>query len=292
MNIALYIIFSLIIIILVTKIYMLKKSLKEIERLLDKILKDDTNNLITTSSSDKDIKNLIIFLNKELRELRKQKLQYEAGNQELKKNITNISHDLRTPLTAINGYVDLLEKEELVESQKEYLSVVKKKVNELTELTSQLFDFSKTMDSNIQINKENCCINEILEETLSSYYAVLKEQNIAPNILICKEKVYKTINKISLIRIFENILSNVLKYSEGDLNVKLKENGLIVFSNKANELDETTVQKIFDRYFTVENAQQSTGIGLSIAKQLVELNGGNIVAKYAKGNLIIEIRLV
>ena len=291
MNIALYIIFSLIIIILVTKIYMLKKSLKEIESSLDKILKSDTNNLITTSSSDKDIKNLIIFLNKELKELRKQKLQYEAGNQELKKNITNISHDLRTPLTAINGYVDLLEKEELVESQKEYLSVVKKKVNELTELTSQLFDFSKTMDSNIQINKENCCINEILEETLSSYYAVLKEQNIAPNILICKEKVYKTINKISLIRIFENILSNVLKYSDGDLNVKLKENGLIVFSNKANELDETTVQKIFDRYFTVENAQQSTGIGLSIAKQLVELNGGTIIAKYIKENLIIEIQL-
>lgn len=291
MDIALYIIFFLILVILVTKIYMLKKSLKEIESSLDKILKSDTNNLITTSSSDKDIKNLIIFLNKELKELRKQKLQYEAGNQELKKNITNISHDLRTPLTAINGYVDLLEKEELVESQKEYLSVVKKKVNELTELTSQLFDFSKTMDSNIQINKENCCINEILEETLSSYYAVLKEQNIAPNILICKEKVYKTINKISLIRIFENILSNVLKYSEGDLNVKLKENGLIVFSNKANELDETTVQKIFDRYFTVENAQQSTGIGLSIAKQLVELNGGTIIAKYIKENLIIEIQL-
>ena len=291
MDIALYIIFFLIIIILVAKIYILKKSLKEIESSLDKILKSDTNNLITTSSSDKDIKNLIIFLNKELKELRKQKLQYEAGNQELKKNITNISHDLRTPLTAINGYVDLLEKEELVESQKEYLSVVKKKVNELTELTSQLFDFSKTMDSNIQINKENCCINEILEETLSSYYAVLKEQNIAPNILICKEKVYKTINKISLIRIFENILSNVLKYSDGDLNVKLKENGLIVFSNKANELDETTVQKIFDRYFTVENAQRSTGIGLSIAKQLVELNGGTIIAKYIKENLIIEIQL-
>lgn len=270
---------------------MLKKSLKEIERLLDKILKDDTNNLITTSSSDKDIKNLIIFLNKELKELRKQKLQYEAGNRELKNNITNISHDLRTPLTAINGYVDLLEREELVESQKEYLGILKKKVNELTELTSQLFDFSKTIDSNIQINKEKCFINEILEETLSSYYAVFKEQNIAPNILICKEKVYKTINKISLIRIFENILSNVLKYSDGDLNVELKENGLIIFSNKANKLDETTVQKIFDRYFTVENANKSTGIGLSIAKQLVELNGGTIIAKYIKENLIIEIQL-
>ncbi len=292
MDIALYIIFFLIIIILVAKIYILKKSLKEIESSLDKILKSDTNNLITTSSSDKDIKNLIIFLNKELKELRKQKLQYEAGNQELKKNITNISHDLRTPLTAINGYIDLLEKEKINGSQKKYLNILKKKANELTELTSQLFDFSKTIDFNIQINKERCCINEILEETLSSYYAVFKEQNIVLNILICKEKIYKMINKISLIRIFENILSNVLKYSDGDLNVELKENGLIIFSNKANKLDETTVQKIFDRYFTVENANKSTGIGLSIAKQLVELNNGTIIAKYIKENLIIEIQFV
>lgn len=292
MDIALYIIFFLIIIILVAKIYILKKSLKEIESSLDKILKSDTNNLITTSSSDKDIKNLIIFLNKELKELRKQKLQYEAGNQELKKNITNISHDLRTPLTAINGYIDLLEKEKINGSQKKYLNILKKKANELTELTSQLFDFSKTIDFNIQINKERYCINEILEETLSSYYAVFKEQNIVLNILICKEKIYKMINKISLIRIFENILSNVLKYSDGDLNVELKENGLIIFSNKANKLDETTVQKIFDRYFTVENANKSTGIGLSIAKQLVELNNGTIIAKYIKENLIIEIQFV
>ena len=96
-------------------------------------------------------------------------------------------------------------------------------------------------------------------------------------------------NKNSLIRVFENILSNVNKYSNGNFKVELRKDGKIFFSNKATALDETTVQKIFDRYFSVQNAKESTGIGLSIAKQLVELNNGNILAKYIEGMLIIEI---
>ena len=118
-----------------------------------------------------------------------------------------------------------------------------------------------------------------------------KEQDIIPNISICSTKVYKIVNKISIIRVFENILSNVVKYSNGDLKVEMQENGTITFSNKATSLDETTVQKIFDRYFSVENAKESTGIGLSIAKQLVELNNGSIKAEYVNGYLIIEIKL-
>ena len=294
MNAEFYIIIFLLLLInilLIMKICIMKKSIKEIEILLSNILKLDTNNLITTSSSDKYIKKLVVILNNELKELREQKLQYKTGNQELKKYITNISHDLRTPLTAINGYIDLIQKEELSESQKKYLNILKNKSNELTELISQLFDFSKTLDIDIHIKAERCCINEILEETLLSYYTIFKEKNIIPDISICKEKIYKVINKTSLIRIFENILSNVSKYSNGNFKVELKENGKIIFSNKATSLDATTVQKIFGRYFTVENAKKSTGLGLSIAKQLVELNNGNIKAKYIKGYLITEIRL-
>ena len=99
----------------------------------------------------------------------------------------------------------------------------------------------------------------------------------------------KNLDKYSIIRVFENILSNVCKYSNGDFKVTLNEKGIITFSNKANSLDVTTVQKIFDRYFTVENAKKSTGLGLSISKQLVELNGGEISAKYVNKHLIIQI---
>ena len=294
MNIGLLIItiiLFLICIFLAVKLYVIKQSIKEIEKSFSKILRTDTNNTIAISSSDKDIKNLTINLNNNLSELRGQKLQYKNGNQELKKIITNISHDLRTPLTAIKGYVDLIEQEKLSNNQKKYLKVIQKKSNELTELTGQLFEYTKLIDIDVKIKKEECCINEILEETLVSYYSIFKEQNIIPNISICSTKVYKIVNKISIIRVFENILSNVIKYSNGDLKVEMQENGTITFSNKATSLDETTVQKIFDRYFSVENAKESTGIGLSIAKQLVELNNGSIKAEYVNGYLIIEIKL-
>ena len=294
MNISLLIItiiLFLICIFLAVKLYVIKQSIKEIEKSFSKILRTDTNNIIAISSSDKDIKNLNINLNNNLSELRGQKLQYKNGNQELKKIITNISHDLRTPLTAIKGYVDLIEQEKLSNNQKKYLKVIQKKSNELTELTGQLFEYTKLMDIDVKIKKEECCINEILEETLVSYYSIFKEQDIIPNISICSTKVYKIVNKISIIRVFENILSNVVKYSNGDLKVEMQENGTITFSNKATSLDETTVQKIFDRYFSVENAKESTGIGLSIAKQLVELNNGSIKAEYVNGYLIIEIKL-
>ena len=277
--------------ILVIKIYIMKKSFKSIVALLDNILKSDTNNLITVTSSDKDIKNLVISLNNELDIFRKQKLQYQNGNQELKKNITNISHDLITPLTAINGYIDLLQKENALPSQKRALDILKKKSVELAELTEQLFDFSKIMDLDICLDMDNFVINEILEETLLGFYTVFKEKGIVPDVVICEEKVCRVINKVSIIRVFENILSNVLKYGEGDFRVELHKDGKIVFSNKASFLDSTSAQKIFDRYFTVENGKPANGIGLSIAKQLVELNHGKIDAKYFDGCLVIEVML-
>ncbi len=288
--ILLLVILIFICIFLILRLYYAKRSIKEIEKSFSYILKEDTNNLITISSSDKDIKRLAISLNKNLKDLRKQKLRFENGNQELKNIITNISHDLRTPIVAIKGYAELMEENELLSEKKRYLEVIERKANELTELTNQLFEFSMIGDVNLETQKENCCINEILEETLLSYYSIFKEKNIVPEVKICSKKLYKFINKLSLIRVFENIFSNVCKYSNGDFKVEIKETGTIIFSNNAKSLDSITVQKIFGRYFSVENAKESTGIGLSIAKRLVELNNGKINAKYINKNLIIEIK--
>lgn len=277
----------IVLLFIAIKLYFIKKSIKEIRVSINKIIKADTNQLLTISSSDKEIKKLANDLNKELQDLRKEKLQYQNGNQELKRIITNISHDMRTPLTAISGYIDLMKENK--EKQKEYMKIIEKKTEELTLLTDQLFDFSKTMDIGVEMQREKCCINEILEETLANMYHFFKEKQIEPKLEICTQKIYKDLDKHSIIRVFENILSNVCKYSDGDFKVTLNEKGIITFSNKATSLDATTVQKIFDRYFTVENAKKSTGLGLSISKQLVKLNGGKISAKYVNEYLIIQI---
>lgn len=294
MNVKVFIIIAVLgiaILYLLIKLYLMKKSLKEIEISLEQILKEDTNNLISISTSDKDIRKIAQILNKNLQDLRKQKLQYQNGNQELKRTITNISHDIRTPLTGIIGYMDLIKEEADEHKKQKYLEIIERKANDLTLLTEQLFNYSKTMDTPTHIKKETHCINEIIEETLVSFYSIFKANNIVPEIDICKEKIYRNIDKNTMTRVFENILSNVSKYSDGNFKVKLEDNGKITFSNKAESLDATTVQKIFDRYFTVENAKKSTGIGLSIAKQLIELNGGKILAKYQNGDLIIEIEM-
>ena len=285
MESCIYILGFIVIIFLILKIYFMKKSIKEISNLLSDIMKNDTNNLITISSNDKDIKKLAIKINEELKVLRKEKLQYESGNQELKKSLTNISHDLRTPLTAITGYVELLKKER----KNEYIEIIERKTKELTNLTEELFDFSKTMDIGKNIKKEKVCINQMLEESIASYYEIFKEKNIEPNIKICNKKIYRELDKNSITRIFENILSNAIKYGSEDLKIELLENGKIIFSNKTKSLDKTTARKIFDRYFTVENAKKSAGIGLSIAKQLTELNGGTINANFENSILSIEI---
>ena len=292
MIISMYIIITILIIILVfmiIKLYFIRKSLKEIQNSISEILSTDTNNLLTISSSDKEIINLANSLNFELKNLREEKLQYENGNQELKTVMTNISHDMRTPLTAISGYIELIKENNDENKKKKYIEIIERKTNDLILLTEQLFDFSKTMDMKINIRKEKCCINEIIEESLVNYYSIFKKNNIVPKIEICNKKIYKYVDKNTIIRVFENILFNISKYSNGDFKVVLDEYGRITFSNRATSLDATTVQKIFNRYFTVENAKKSTGLGLSIAKQLIELNDGTISAKYIKNHLIIEI---
>lgn len=280
----------LVLILLFIKLYVLKKAIKEITNSLDNILSIDTNNIITISSNDKDVKYLTSCLNKELKELRKQRIEYETGNQELKNIITNVSHDMRTPLTAIIGYIDLIKDEKEIDIKKDYIKIIERKANELKKLTDNLFDFSKAVDIKENMNREKCNLNEILEESLIEFYSILKNKNIEPSINICKEKVYRNVDKILIKRIFENILSNICKYSEGDFKVSLYRDGKIIFTNKTNNLDIVSIEKIFDRYYTVENGRKGTGVGLSIAKELTKLNKGKIFAKYKNNYLSIIVK--
>ncbi len=281
----------LIIIFLIAKILLIKLYFKEIKLNIEKILKEDSNRLITISTNDKQLKNLTNTLNMYIYEFRKQERSYKKGNQELQKSITNISHDLRTPLTAIKGYIDLIEVDNLNIKQKKYLKIINDKIDVLTNLTEQLYDYSKSLDLKDKIKKEKVCLNEVLEEVLISYYGLFKNKSINPIIKICKEKIYKYLDKNMLIRILENVVSNALKYSEDEFKVNLLENGKIIISNKTKNFNITNVNKIFNRYYTLETGSKSSGIGLSIAKQLIELNGGHIYAKHKNSILIIEIEL-
>lgn len=282
---------SVLIAALIIKIISLKRAVKDIEESLSEKLTTDTNTLIDISSNDKRIRSLAGTLNRELAVFRKEKLSYMNGNNELKNSVTNISHDLRTPLTAICGYIELLEREEKTKEAEKYLDIIKKRAEFMVKLTEELFGYSVIMSENGGKTTSYTDVKNVLEESIASFYEVLMARNIVPVINLTKEKVIRNLDSHALSRVFSNLLNNAVKYSDGDLEISLFENGEIVFANTASKLDVVEVEKLFDRFYTVETAKNSTGLGLSIAKTLTEQMRGEISAEYKDGKLYIKIIL-
>ena len=275
---------AIIVVILAIKIRIMQKSMYEICSCLSEHLSSDTNRLITVSSGDRYVRHLASEIAKQLTELRRQRRQYISGDRELKEAVTNISHDLRTPLTAICGYLDLLEAEEMPDNTKRYVEQIANRTEALKALTEELFRYS-VISSVSDLNYENVNVGRVLEDTLISFYGAFEQKNITPNISLPDRTVFRSLDKFALSRIFGNIVSNAVKYSDGDFEVTMTESGEITFSNTASELSSVDVGKLFDRFYTVDSARKSTGLGLSIAKLLTERMGGNISADY-KGNVL------
>lgn len=282
---------SVIIIVLAVKIVLMKRDIDVVIKDFSEKLNGDTNTLLTVSGSDKTVRRLAAEINEQLKVLRKLRLRYEQGDCELKSAVADISHDLRTPLTAIDGYLDLLEKEEKSADAERYTAVIKNRTQVLKQLSEELFRYSVITSPEYESPAERVCVNAVLEECLVSSYAALNEAQITPEIDLPENYIYCNANRMALLRIFSNLIGNAVKYSDGDLCIVLSENGEIVFSNAAPNLSATLVKKLFDRFYTVDSARKSTGLGLSISKILAERAGGSIAAEYRDGRLIITINL-
>lgn len=278
-----------IIFILATKVYLIQKSTREICEAFFERLTMDTNTLIDISSRDKYMRQLVVAINDQLRLLRRQRHQYLNGDHELKEAVTNITHDLRTPLTAICGYLDLLEQEEKSEKVARYITYIENRTQALKKLTEELFRYSVIISTDETMAMESVSLNAVLEESIAAFYAALSERGITPVIHISENTIVRQVNKAALSRVIGNILNNALKYSDGDLEIVMKSTGEIIFSNTASALDEIQVGKLFDRFFTVEVARNSTGLGLAISKTLVEQMNGEISAAYKNGRISVSI---
>ena len=282
-------ILSIIIIVLCIKIYYLRKSADEIALGVSEWIGMDTNTLIDISSSDKYMRKLANEVNRELQKLREEKIRYRQGDLELKNAVLNLSHDLRTPLTAISGYMDLLEQKEKSENVERYLSVISDRVENMKVLTEELFRYSMVMSAtNLEYTSVDLC--RVLTDSLLSFYGTFKQKGIEPEIIMPEKPVMRSLDVTAITRIFSNIISNAVKYSDADFKAELKVDGEVVFSNTASGLDPVMTEKLFDRFYTVENSRNSTGLGLSIAKHLTECMKGTIRSEYREGTLYIILK--
>lgn len=283
-GILLLIIFSLLL-----KLFLVEKAAREIQEAFAERLTTETNTLIDVSCRDKNMRKLAAGLNTELRKLRSERHRFLQGDLELKNAVTNISHDLRTPLAAICGYAELLEKEEQTQAAKRYVAIIKERAEVLAQLSEELFRYSVLLSKSDDMMQEPVVLNTVLEESVAGFYTDLTKRGIVPEIQMPETKVTRMLDRSSLSRVFSNLIGNAIKHSDGDLKIVLSKNGEITFSNMASELDEIQIGRLFDRFYTVTAARKSTGLGLAISKTLVERMNGTISAQYENGRLSICI---
>lgn len=278
--------------VLTAKLYLIKLSITEIEQAFADRLITDTNTLIDISSRDRHMRRLAASINKQLVILRGRRLQYQQGDMELKNAVTNISHDLRTPLTAILGYLELLELEHHTPKACGYIQIIKSRAELMAHLTEELFNYSVILTGPKDTGSMHtgpAVLNTILEESIAAFYTELNSRGISPVVHMPDTKVIRPIDPSAVSRIFSNLMNNAIKYSDGDLEITLSQDGKIAFANKASRLNNILAAKLFDRFYTVESAENSTGLGLTIARTLVEQMKGSIKAEYENGRLCIFI---
>lgn len=280
-----------IIVILLAKIFIMRKSVREITEAFADRLQTDTNTLIDISSRDRCLCELADSINKQLAILRRERQRYTQGDRELKAAVTNISHDLRTPLTAICGYLDVMKRAEKSPDIERYLDIISDRAELMKQLTEELFSYSVILSADKESEVEEISVNQVLEDSIMGYYAAMSGRGITPRVDITEKRIVRSLNRASLSRIFSNLLNNAIKYSSGDLEIKMSDTGEITFANTAADLTAVQVERLFDRFYTVEAGRNSTGLGLSIARTLTEQAGGQITAELKDDRLIIRIVL-
>lgn len=277
--------------VLAIKIVVMKRSLAELARQAEEKLREESNVPLSPDSADRDLCRLARSLSCRLDEVISLGRKYREGDMELKRAIADVSHDIRTPLTSAAGYVGLLKKSGLSGKQAEYLSVIDGRIAAMKKLTDELLSYSVAASDETPPELAETDMRAALEDALTQFYAAFEERGIVPTISLPESTVVRIADKDMLSRVFGNILNNAARYSGGDLCVTLREDGEILFENDAPALDEVSAKRLFDRFFTVENARGSTGLGLSIAKLFTERMGGSIGASYAGGRLCIRMKI-
>lgn len=260
-------------------------ELKNINTQLKKINEAKTNSKILLTSSNKELRKIIIEVNKNIEEKQNSEAIYKRLDLGIRQSIANISHDLRTPLTSVMGYIHLIEDENLEkEERSEYLDVIKNRTRDLEELITSFYDLSRLEGKEYKFEMTSININNIMCEVLGSFYKDLLKSNIK-SIVDVEETPYFIIgDNIATKRVISNLVQNIIKYGEGDVIFSLKRNGdyvVTIFENKAEKITKEDVEKLFERFFTADRSRtgKGTGLGLAITKELVNQMGHEIKAE-------------
>lgn len=271
-----------------------RMNIKHITKQLEEIIDiKDTNQLLTILARQKDITNLVNMLNNQLTENRISKIQIKRLNKNFRDSITNISHDLRTPLTTAGGYVQMLQSDVTEDEKQEYLAIVLERQNTVKKLLEQLFEYVRIESGEIVYEQVPIDAKSVFLDVLTMYYDDFFKMKQEPTIIFPDTPCIINGDEQGLKRIFSNIIFNSITHGNGDFNFEIQEiNGYsFTFSNISEPMKKDDLNCVFDRSYTKDKSRnkKTTGLGLSIAKEIVNQLDGKINAYYHNDRFSIVV---
>ncbi len=290
------------IVLVMALVYMILKhfhfiwQIQNINRQIEFINTHETNKIVSGEYGRGCITDLINNINALSEQCSMFKAKSITNENNMKETITNISHDIRTPLTSLSGYFQLLCQCDTVSEREHYSKIIKQQMAILEEMLEALFTYARLSNESYEMPLTKCHINKILRDAIFSFYNDFKKANITPEISIPEKPIYIVSNDMALKRIFQNMLKNVLEHGEKCVSITMKQNNgeiEIVFSNDIANDAKIDTSQIFNRFYKADTARSSssTGLGLAIAKELLNRINGSIFAAVSNNRFEIVIKI-
>lgn len=296
---------AIIVIIMAAVLLKIRAQLRDINDQLDFLYENDTNMLIGTDTNLIYLGQFKQRVNRFVEQWHKKRAEAAKKEQMISDTYTNLSHDIRTPLTSLDGYFQLLKDEKDEKLQAHYIGVIQERIASLKDILEELFMFTKLKNDTFKLEMDKCCVSRLLKQTVFSYYDEWKMRGIEPVVDICDEQIFILANTQALKRVFQNVIKNGLVHGKSDIEIKLytidsgknagsdRENKVvnIVVSNTIDDPENIDTSQVFERFYKADEARSvtSSGLGLSIAKELVERMGGKINAQIEDNRFCINI---
>lgn len=281
----------------ITLVLGLKKIAKDLNEMAEQL---DQNQMLKLPLPNIHLSQVVLASNKLISEIQQERQSYERREREFKQQIENISHDLRTPLTVILGYLKLMKKDDQRIGINEQLARIEKKAEGMNRLVSQFYDYSRFTTESNPIYLERVDIGRILREEILSNYELLLASNLDVDVQIPESPTFIIGDVVMLNRVFLNLLQNANRYAQSILHIKLIEDETdlkVIFCNDTSELKREDIPNIFNRFYMKDVSRNTdhTGLGLTITKTLVERMNGriDIEAQEIEGELMsIQFQLI
>lgn len=270
-------------------------EIKYITKQLRNIQESESNELIHAKNSGKNFRLLIVEINKKLKSSRKAKIKYQQKTHDSQQMMTNISHDLKTPLTSALGYINIIRSPEISDEEKEKeIQIIEQRLLRLDELINSFFEFSKIISGQEKPELKTINLVDVLQESMIHYYNDFTSQDREIYLNCDTNRINIESNKSMLMRIFDNLIANAYKHSVGNLTVNVVvDDGITLDFINITDDSELDTSRIFDEFYTtdISRTKGNTGLGLAIAKQFTEILGGSISASYIVDKFIITVKL-